>query len=476
MKNDPTQHRPYQVDALIDANLSVFSAPQSNLINSKQRLLRINARGIADPEFGLIEHGSIVLEEIEGVVTILASGHEKEIDILNLPASIPQLTLNSSVVMPAMVNAHTHLDLTHIGPQPHDPAEGFVQWVNMIREGRKSDPQEVRDAVALGILKCLKGGCIAIGDIAGAPRGILTDAPLLELADSPLIGVSYLEFFGIGKTAISACQKIESYFSDHYPQTLNAITDRFVRLGLQPHAPNTVDLSVYRWARLKAHSFGLPISTHLAETIEERAFIEQAQGPQRTMLEDFGVWDDSVLDHIGKGNHPAKHLLSDRQIDDMQNQQLPSYLVAHMNDAPDEAIELLKQSNTSVAYCPRASSYFGAHQHFGAHRYIDMLNAGVNVCLGTDSIVNLDTADRISILDEMRFLWNRDKVEPKTLIQMSTTNGAQALGLDPAEFTLQAQTRPWGLIALPIDPECPKLWPELMSSNLSPQWVFLRRK
>ena len=470
MSHDSTQPNHYQVDALIDSKRSVFSHPSENSSNSDQRLLRLDARAIADASNGLIENASIVLKESQGVIEIVASGPREQIDRLNLSPVIPQLTLNTSVLMPALVNAHTHLDLSHIGPQPHNPESGFVSWVNMIRRERKTTNSEIRQAVGLGIAKSIAGGCIAVGDIAGAPAGILTDAPALELAESPLIGVSYLEFFGIGKTAAKACQKIQAYLLDQYPLTHKLISDRAVKLGLQPHAPNTVDLSVYRWVRLAAKHHGLPISTHLAETIEEREFIESGSGPQRIMLEELGVWDDSILDHIGKGNHPSTHLLEDSTPD------LPAYLVAHVNDAADEAIETLARTNTSVAYCPRASAYFGAHRHFGPHRYREMLDAGVNVCLGTDSIVNLDTDDRISTLDEMRFLWNRDRTDPTTLIQMGTVNGASALGIDPKYFTLEPGAKPWGLIALSLDPGCREPWPELMSTKNAPEWVFLRNK
>ncbi len=367
--------------------------------------------------------------------------------------------------MPALVNAHTHLDLTHIGPVAHDPSEGFVKWIDHIRTNRKQEDSDIRQAVRLGIQASLAGGTIAVGDIAGAPSGRITDAPAHELAVSPMLATSYLEFFGIGKTEDPVIEKIQHYLTNTHPQSRKALKNSGVTIGFQPHAPYTVGLPVYQQITKIAQQHAMPLSTHLAETPEEHEFIAKGIGPQRQFLERFGVWEDSILDHIAKDNHPVEYLA------DVFKQS--QYLVAHVNDATDAAIATLAETKTSVAYCPRGSAYFGADQHFGPHRYQDMLAAGVNVCLGTDSIVNLDTPNRISILDEMRFLHRRDATDPKRLLQMATTNGAMALGLDKSGFTLAVGNHPLGLIAVPIEAGCQDSWAGAMQSNEPPEWVFI---
>jgi cytosine/adenosine deaminase-related metal-dependent hydrolase len=466
MSTDPrkpsSQCTRYKVDALIapDPSISLGDSKTSS------PLFRLNATAIADAKVGVIENASIVLKQTSNGYETVSSGSKAQIDRMDLPITTIELTLNDRLVMPALVNAHTHLDLTHIGPVEHDPTDGFVQWVDMIRDQRRSDDQEIRSAVKLGIQRSLAGGSVAVGDIAGAPAGRLTDAPSLELANSPMIGVSYLEFFGIGTTALTAIRKIDNYLTSTYPESSELIKGMGIKIGLQPHAPNTVDLSVYRWATAAANARAMPMSTHLAETPEEREFIAQGTGPQREMLERFGVWDESVLDHIAKDNHPVEHL------SELLND--TPYLVAHVNDATDRAIKTLAKSKASVAYCPRASDYFGAHNHFRNHRYRDMLASGVNVCLGTDSIVNLDTHDRISILDEMRFLSRRDGTDAKTLLKMATINGANALGLDDSGFTLAPGDLPRGLISIPIDSGSTGSWESAMGNNYPPEWVLLQ--
>jgi cytosine/adenosine deaminase-related metal-dependent hydrolase len=177
-----------------------------------------------------------------------------------------------------------------------------------------------------------------------------------------------------------------------------------------------------------------PLATHLAETVEEQEFIANGRGPHREFLERIGVWSREALDDFGRGRTPVEHLF--------EVLRSSPFVAAHVNDADDEAIRLLSLTRTTVAYCPRASDYFGAAERFGPHRYRDMLAAGINVALGTDSIVNLpgDAATvaggGMSVLDEMRHLFRRDASDPVTLLKLGTLNGALALGLEPGLFRL----------------------------------------
>ena len=354
-----------------------------------------------------------------------------------------------AILIPGLVNAHTHLDLTHIGPRPHDPAAGFVPWIDMVRTSRHSDEDDIAASVRRGVDLSLAGGTVAIGDIAGAPAGRMSLVPWRTLRSTPLRGVSYLEFCGIGKTRDLRATGLECLISEVAHE---ACGFRAMRLGLQPHAPNTVSKHLYALAaRLAMALPGAPTCTHLAETPEERQFIASGTGPQRELLERFGIWDESILAELGRGEHPVQHLrevLTEKR-----------FAVAHVNDAPDPAIEILAQTQTRVVYCPRASAYFGAETHFGPHRYQDMLGAGIPVALGTDSLVNLPpeagmlpsehpSGRGMSILEEMRFLHARDRTDPVRLLRMATIHGATALGLDPDAFTFTPGAPLAGLLAV----------------------------
>ncbi len=357
------------------------------------------------------------------------------------------LDRSDAVLLPGLVNAHSHLDLTAVGPLPHDPGDGFVNWVRTVIRARPIEGERIRDAVASGVGKSLAGGVVAVGDILGAAGGRPCTAGLAALARSPLEGVGFVEFFGIGARAAEGAQALHAIVRELAAWPPGAR----IRPGLHPHAPNTVSLPVYEEAAALAERDGLPISTHLAETPEERAFVGAGTGPQRDLLESMGIWDDAELAHIGRGLHPVAHLAPVLA--------RTPFVVAHVNDADDDAIATLARTRASVAYCPRASAYFGAPSRTGPHRFRDMLDGGVNICLGTDSIINLDTPDRITPLDDARLLARTTGTDPRMLIAMMTTRGALALGLDAGRYRFTrepgSESPPGGhpiagLVAVPV--------------------------
>lgn len=405
------------------------------------KLVRFDGRAVLDAHGVFAPHGSIIVEfsQRPGAIfpgLVLAVGPAADVDRHEAARSPALRTISrpNAILIPGLVNAHTHLDLTHIGPQPHNAAGGFMPWIDMIRTRRETEPDRIAASVRRGIALSLAAGTVAVGDIAGAVRAQLTFQPWQTLRESPLVGVSWLEFFGIGKGRARSAEMLARLS----PEIIAAAhADPRVRLGLQPHAPNTVARSVYAVAIDLASKLGhdAPISTHLAESPEEHQFVAEAAGPQRELLEMLGLWDDSIPADLGQGRTPVEHL--------RQQLERAPFTVAHVNDADDAAIETLATTRTRVVYCPRASAYFGAERHFGPHRYRDMLAAGVCVALGTDSVVNLppeagmmpqDGGRGMSILDEMRFLQRRDGTPALDLLRMGTTSGAQALGLPSAAF------------------------------------------
>ena len=379
---------------------------------------------------------AILVEETPDTLRILAVG---ELDAVLAHPRAPDagaVEWPDAILMPATVNAHTHLDLTHIGPQPYNRDTGFLGWVDLIREARSFDPAMLRASVRDGIARLRNAGVALVADIAGARQTI----PTQVLREESFPSVSCLEVFGTGDRQRDTMRFLDKTIAHEATQPQHP-----VRFGLSPHATYSCGHAVYLHAARCAAEHNIPITTHLAETPEEYQFIAHATGPLRTLLERLGVWDDAAASTIGHGLHPVEHLAPILE--------RARFLVAHVNDAPDQAIETLARTNTVVAYCPRASAYFHHHEHFGPHRYRDMIQAGILVTLGTDSIVNLppdESASRLSTLDEARFLHRRDRTDPALLLQLITTNGALALGVDPELFTL-APGPTAGIIAVNID-------------------------
>lgn len=388
----------------------------------KQRPVLHLARVLADTHLGVVRDGALLLQGS----TVLAAG--SRCDVLEHPdaSGAERRQWPDHMLLPGLVNAHCHLDLTHVGPQPDAGDRSFDGWAEMIRDRRAGSRASIIESTQRGVALALRGGTCLIGDIAGA--GSL--APYEALTESALQGVSFVEFFGLSPAG--SAQAIERLTEIHEASPVEVGR---VRLGFQPHAPYSAAPALFA----AAARTGRPVSTHLAETMEERQFVADAEGPLRDMLQRLGVWDDRLLDDansVGRGRHPIEHLqfLLD----------LAPWTVAHVNDIGDgeaavQRTALLRRTNTSVAYCPRASDYFGHARRFGPHRYRALLEAGVNVALGTDSIVclPLEQSDRLSVLDEMRYLYRRDGTDPAVLLAMATVNGARGLGHDPGAVSFR---------------------------------------
>jgi len=417
-----------------------------------ERFIRVDGARVLDAKGVDASPGSVLLRvqgdgtghgsgALEGRGSVVLAGPKAEV-ARHPMGSAEVREFPKSLLIPGLVNAHTHLDLTHLGPIPHDQDGGFRGFVDAVRKGRRIDEEGIAASVRRGVEMSLAGGVVAAGDIAGAPMGRPSLAAWRALREGMGLGVSFLEFFAIGLGEGPARDRLSQLFHDNR-QEINSLGGAGVRFGLQPHAPTTVARRAFEWAVGLAERAGWPVSTHLAEAMDEREFVARGVGPQREFLESLGLWSDAVLEEVGKGASPVEHLaevLGTRP-----------FVCAHLNDVSDADIATLARAGTSVAYCPRASEYFGAERVFGPHRYREMIAAGVNVCLGTDSIINLPAGtERISTWDEMARLMARDGVALSEALAMATVNGAKALGLPEGMFTFEGGELA-GLVAVDLE-------------------------
>ncbi len=331
------------------------------------------------------------------------------VEVVDRPQAIGPLEAEveevQGVLLPGLVNAHAHLDLSDQGIWPPAGSD-FRSWVGKVRDlrGQRTEA-DTAAAVRRGIDLALAGGTCLIGDIVGHPARASIEA----LAASPLQGVAWIEVFGVGRNAAQGAAQVDA-IDRAWPTDVGGM-----RIGLSPHAPYSCDRRVYQ----AAAETGRHLSTHLAELPAELEFLASGTGPLRDMLEhDIGVW--SPHDAV-PGCHPVPHLA------DVLGQS--SGLCAHCNWLQEAHVDQLAEVGAQVVYCPRASQAFGhAPPVLPSHPWAMLRSAGVNVCLGTDSLLCLDTPDRISVLDDMRLLMQRDGVDALTLLAMATIDGAAALG------------------------------------------------
>ncbi|MDX2017823.1 MAG: amidohydrolase family protein [Planctomycetota bacterium] len=417
-----------------------------------------------------------------GDLKLLALGRSAEIDHHPASAVAGRTGLGQAVLIPGLVNAHTHLDLTHIGPRPGlvksvpgAPAD-FRAFTDLVRAQRLEDESAIEASVRVGAFNLLAGGVVAAGDIAGAPKGRPQTAPVRAMAAAGLAGVSFVEFFAMGRLADLARVQVPAALE----RLAQDCAGSSVRAGLSPHAPYTVPPAMYRWASDLARAHNLAVSTHAAETHEEARFIAHGDGSFADFLREVKAWDDALIapgpDAIGAGRSPVEHLAATWLEREAEHRGAVS--LVHLNQLSDADIDRLARLNIVAVYCPRASAYFHASESFGAHRYRDLLSAGVPVAVGSDSIINLppDAHGRASLstLHDLRLLRARDGADASGLLAMATTMGARALGLDPARFVFREGGALAGICAIACDepPESPSA---IFSSTADPMPVALGR-
>jgi cytosine/adenosine deaminase-related metal-dependent hydrolase len=341
------------------------------------------------------------------------------------------------LILPAMVNAHTHLELTDVGPRSYDPAGGFVGWVKSVRASEPANEVALIASAKQGAQMCLDAGVQAIGDITRC------EAVAKQVSETELWGFSYRELFGMGHPYDDLALTVIDQHHES-PFSLNGL----LRVGLQPHAPYSAGDSVFEAASKPT----VRCSTHLAETQEENEFVKHLSGPILKYLKSLGRWDDSFAGRLGQGLSPVQWMRPYLEASNLPDRAYGNWLVAHCNYVDDDDIALLSETRTSVAYCPIASEYFG-HKN---HRYREMLAAGVNVCLGTDSIVCATPGDLqpLGLISAMRRLYLRDETDPDLLLAMATTHGALALLMEPtvASFQQKGFAR---FVCIRIDPDSP---------------------
>ncbi len=307
-----------------------------------------------------------------------------------------------SIVLPGLVNAHTHLELSACtAGAPHRGS--FADWILGLRTQLAQmgdDPEQViRLGTERGIEQCLRFGITTVGDISQQFHLV---RPLLSR--SPLRAVSYGEVLGLGLR--------RGRFEALLPGAIDAaLATPRLRIGLSPHAPYTVDAEGYRQALQLSHQQRLPIATHLAETPDETEFLLHRTGAFRDLWDKLGFWSEDV---------PLLPLPPIRMAGALGLLDHPT-LLAHVNYCDDEALGLLAQGRASVVYCPRTHQYFG----HPPHRWREMLARGINVAVGTDSCAS---SPDLNLVEDLRLLHTlAPEIPPEQLWQMATIRAARAL-------------------------------------------------
>jgi cytosine/adenosine deaminase-related metal-dependent hydrolase len=307
--------------------------------------------------------------------------------------------LGNVAILPGLVNAHTHLELSWLRGQvvPSTSLPAWAKSLIALRSQLKgaADPVEpIVEAVAAA----RRSGTCLLGDVTNS---FAAYEPLL---DSDLSAAVFAELLG---------------FSAREPETIvNVALEGFaeltpvewLRLSLAAHAPYSVSPAL-----LQAIARGnpdRPLSVHLGESAQEIEFLRDGTGEWRALLEALGAWNPQWTP---PSCGPVEYL--DRL--GMVHDRLLAVHGVHFTDAD---LSRLASAGATVVACPRSNRWTGA----GVPPIDRFYASGVRVSVGTDSLASVDDLNLFAELAEVRRL--APAVPAARILESATLAGAQALG------------------------------------------------
>jgi aminodeoxyfutalosine deaminase len=335
--------------------------------------------------------------------------------------------LGDAVLLPGLVNAHCHLDYTDMAGQ-FPPQKSFTDWIKLITTAKSEwSYTEFAESWLRGSKMLVRTGTTTVADFENVPELL----PEVWIA-TPLRVISFLEMTGVKSRrdphAIlrGALERIESLAHERSSASL------------APHAPYSTTPELVKLSAEAARRRQWPLSIHVAESAQEFEMFKRARG----VMFDWLKRNERDMDDCGLGS-PIQQLHRCGALE-------KNLLAVHVNYLGPNDAALLKRKQVSLAHCPRSHSYF-QHAKFP---FTKLAKAGVNICLGTDSLATVIKTRRqtveLNMFAEMRaFSATHPRVPAKNILQMATINGARALGR-AGQFGESSKGALADLIAIPF--------------------------
>lgn len=304
-----------------------------------------------------------------------------------------------SVVLPALVNAHTHLELSPLrGRVP--PAGTMPEWVRSLLVARQHLPVCDEASVARAVTAMRAGGTGLVGDVSNTLASCDT---LARSAMSALVFHEVLGFRPVDPEELVRTASERARACERPPR---------LRAAIAAHAPYSTAPAVFLAVRDQAAATGRPVGVHLGESPEEIAFLRTGQGAWRTLLEDLGAWDERwTAPQCG----PVEYL-------DRLGLLGPRLVAVHgVHLAADELARLAAAGATLVT-CPRSNEWTGV----GPPPVGAFFRSGVRMAVGTDSLASSPDVDVLAEIATLRRL--APDVSARSIVRSATLGGAEALG------------------------------------------------
>ena len=304
----------------------------------------------------------------------------------------------SCILLPGLVNAHTHLALTGLGGLVG--AMPFEQWLpRLITALSCWGPADYAASATRGAEASLEAGVTVVGDIAYGAES------RHAAAEHGVGGVFYLELLGM-----TADQLPAALADAAFPPAAGEWCGERVRCGLSPHSTYTVGPELMRAATIAARRLGVPFAIHAAESDAEMQLLRDGTGPLAGTAERLAAGfvaprsgAVAYLDNLGA---------------------LDGATAIHLCHLHADEIPRLAATVRGVVTCPRSNRFL----HNPLPPVARLLSSGIPVGVGTDSSASNDD---LNLLAEVRVLREAlPEIAPRLLVEMVTAMGAIALGVE----------------------------------------------
>lgn len=315
--------------------------------------------------------------------------------------------LGEVMLLPGLVNAHTHLELTTM----RGFLEGleFRDWLRVLTavRARVFDEEALLDSARFGVVEALRAGVTTVADCSAS------GAPMRAMREYGLRGRVYLETFGPAAAQVDESMAALRTGVARLAEQANGL----VEVGVSPHAPYTVSRALYGAVADYARAERLPVATHVAESAAEVAFVRDGTGPFAERLQARQI-------AVEPSHASPMALLASSGLLETQP------LCIHAIHLADGDRELLAAHGATVVHCPISNAKLGQ----GIAPVRALLADGIPVGLGTDSVASNDRMDLIAearqavLLQSLRDA-TPDAISAHTALELATIGGARALGL-----------------------------------------------
>ncbi len=388
-------NRTIRARLLLTGPFSDFHAPRTDI-------------GSSYGGFNLIENGAIQIKHGK----IAAIGRARQV----LHAGDEAEDLGNAVVIPALVNSHTHLELSG-AIQHHDRitrGRGFVPWVRSIMKQKALFLNQ--EAMVSHSMEMALGGVLSAGDHGNSELAVILKKRLSHI-------LTFLAFQEIIHPAAGIPDYVTAFSKrlEAKAQANIAGSDEDPILSIACHSPFLCSPQVIGFAKEMSRKYGLPFSIHLAESPEETEFLKNGRGPLYELMEERGRMP---LPYSLPGKGPVEYLDSLGVLD-------KKTICIHCVQIGREDMKTLTGRGSWISLCPRSNRFIGV----GDAPAEQLFNMTDRICIGTDSLASNEDLDLFAEMAALAKICRN--TNPARILQAATLGGARALGLVKTKGSLK---------------------------------------